>query len=183
MQNGKVIAYASMQLKVHERNYPTHDIELAAVVFAVKIWRDYLYGVHVDVFTDHKGLKYVFTQKELNILQRRWLYLLKDHDMSVLYHPGKDNVVANALSRMIMGSVSHLDEAKKDLARDVHRLTRLGVRLESSPYGGAIVHHSSESSLVVEVKSKQHLDLSLMELSKTVLGKLNESFSLGGMVY
>ena len=141
-----------------------------------------MYGVHMDVFIDHKSLQYVFTQKELNLQQRRWLELLKDYDMSVLYHPEKANVVADALSRMTMGSVSHLDEAKKDLARDVHRLTRLGVRLESSPYGGAIVHHSSESSLVVEVKSKKYPDLALMELKESVLGKLNESFSLGGMV-
>ena len=75
MQHGKVIAYASRQLKVHEKNYPTHDLELAAVVFALKIWRHYLYGVHVDVFTDHKSLQYVFTQKDLNLRQRRcWNY-------------------------------------------------------------------------------------------------------------
>ncbi|WMV46051.1 hypothetical protein MTR67_039436, partial [Solanum verrucosum] len=96
MQNGKVIAYASRQLKVHEKNYPTHDLELAAVVFALKIWRHYLYGVHVDVFTDHKSLQYVFTQKDLNLRQRRWLEFLKDYDMSVHYHPGKANVVADA---------------------------------------------------------------------------------------
>ncbi|WMV51153.1 hypothetical protein MTR67_044538, partial [Solanum verrucosum] len=86
MQNGKVIAYASRQLKVHEKNYPTHDLELAAVVFALKIWRHYFYGVHVDVFTDHKSLQYVFTQKDLNLRQRRWLEFLKDYDMSVHYH-------------------------------------------------------------------------------------------------
>ncbi|WMV43384.1 hypothetical protein MTR67_036769 [Solanum verrucosum] len=87
MQRGKVIAYASRQLKVHEKNYPTHGLELAAVVFALKIWRHYLYGVHVDVFTYHKSLQYVFTQKELNLRQRRWLEFLKDYDMSVHYHP------------------------------------------------------------------------------------------------
>ena len=108
--------------------------------------------------------------------------MLKYYDMSVLYQPGKANVVADALSRMTMGSVSHLDEAKKDLAREVHRLSRLGVRFECSPDGGAKVHHNSGSSLVVEVKSKQHLDLSLMELKESVLGKLNESFSLGWML-
>ncbi|WMV45323.1 hypothetical protein MTR67_038708, partial [Solanum verrucosum] len=96
MQNGKVIAYASRQLKVHEKNYPTHDLELAAVVFALKIWRHYLYGVHVDVFTDNKSLQYVFTQKDLNLRQRKWLEFLKDYDMSVHYHPGKANVVADA---------------------------------------------------------------------------------------
>ncbi|WMV45519.1 hypothetical protein MTR67_038904, partial [Solanum verrucosum] len=80
----KVITYASRQLKVHEKNYPTHDLELAAVVFALKIWRHYLYGVDVDVFTDHKSLQYVFNQKDLNLCQRRCLELLKYYDMSFL---------------------------------------------------------------------------------------------------
>ena len=127
-----MIAYASRQLKPHEKNYPTHDLELAAVVFALKIWRHYLYGVHVDVFTDHKSLQYVFTQRELNLRQRRWLELLKDYDMSVLYHSGKATVVADALSRVSMGSVSHVVEGKKELARDVHRLARLRVGLFDS---------------------------------------------------
>ncbi|KAI3821411.1 hypothetical protein L1987_08979 [Smallanthus sonchifolius] len=99
MQRGKVIAYASRQLKVHEVNYPTHDLELAAVVFALKIWRHYLYGVKCTIYSDHKSLKYFFEQKELNMRQRRWLELLKDYDCEILYHPGKANVVADALSR------------------------------------------------------------------------------------
>ncbi|KAD4385982.1 hypothetical protein E3N88_26151 [Mikania micrantha] len=99
MQRGKVIAYASRQLKTHEINYPIHDLELAAVVFALKIWRHYLYGVKCTIYTDHKSLKYFFTQKELNMRQRRWLELLKDYDCEILYHPGKANVVADALSR------------------------------------------------------------------------------------
>ena len=82
-----MITYAFGQLKVHEKNYPNHDLELAAVVFELKIWRHYLYGVHVDVFTDHKSLQYVFTHKELNLHQRRWLEYLKDNNMSVHYHP------------------------------------------------------------------------------------------------
>ena len=89
MQRGKVIAYASRQLNVHENNYPNHDLELAALVFALKIWRHYMYGVHVHVYNDHKSLQYVFTQKELNRCQRRCLELLKDYDMSVHYYPGK----------------------------------------------------------------------------------------------
>ena len=103
--------------------------------------------------------------------------------MSVLYHPGKANIVADALSRMTMGSVSHIDEHMTYLVRDVHRLFRLGVRFEDSQNGGFMVHHSSDSSLVVEVKSKQHLDQALMELNESVLGKLNKSLSLRGMVY
>ncbi|KAL0562097.1 hypothetical protein IC582_002547 [Cucumis melo] len=99
MQQGKVVAYASRQLKSHEQNYPTHDLELAAVVFALKIWRHYLYGEKIQIFTDHKSLKYFFTQKELNMRQRRWLELVKDYDCEILYHLGKANVVADALSR------------------------------------------------------------------------------------
>ncbi|GJS49982.1 putative nucleotidyltransferase, ribonuclease H [Tanacetum coccineum] len=91
--------YASRQLKPYEVNYPTHDLELAAVVFALKIWRHYLYGEACDIFTDHKSLKYIFTQRELNMRQRRWLELLKDYDTNIQYHPGKANVVADALSR------------------------------------------------------------------------------------
>ncbi|KAD2805327.1 hypothetical protein E3N88_38704 [Mikania micrantha] len=99
MQRGKVIAYASRQLKPNEVNYPTHDLELAAVVFALKIWRHYLYGVKCTIYTDHKSLKYFFEQKDLNMRQRRWLELIKDDDCDILYHPGKANVVADALSR------------------------------------------------------------------------------------
>ncbi|WMV59290.1 hypothetical protein MTR67_052675, partial [Solanum verrucosum] len=103
MHNCKVIAYASKQLKIHEKNYPTHDLEFSMVVFALKIWHRYLYGVFVDVVTDHKSLQYVFNQKELNLKQMRWLKFLKDYEMSILYHPGMANVVADALSRLSMG--------------------------------------------------------------------------------
>ena len=92
-------------------------------------------------------------------------------------------MVADALSHKTMGSVSHIDDSKKYLVRDVHRLSRLGVILEDSSDGGFMVHDNSESSLVVEVKSKQHLDKSLMEFKKTVLGKLNKAFSISGMVF
>ncbi|WVZ85002.1 hypothetical protein U9M48_031967 [Paspalum notatum var. saurae] len=99
MQEGRVIAYASCQLRKHEVNYPTHDLELLAVVYALKKWRHYLLGNTCHVYTDHKSLKYIFTQPELNMRQRRWLELIKDYDLEVHYHPGKANVVADALSR------------------------------------------------------------------------------------
>ncbi|GJY39282.1 putative reverse transcriptase domain-containing protein [Tanacetum coccineum] len=99
MQNEKVIAYASRQLKIHEKNYTTHDLELGAVVFALKIWRHYLYGTKCTVFTDHKSLQHILDQKELNMRQHRWLELLSDYDCEIRYHPGKANVVADALSR------------------------------------------------------------------------------------
>ena len=93
------MAYALPQLRPHKINYPTHDLELAAVVFALKIWRHYLYGARFDVFSDHKSLRYLFDQKELNMRQRRWMEFLKDYEFGLQYHPGKANVVADALSR------------------------------------------------------------------------------------
>ncbi|GJV48760.1 putative reverse transcriptase domain-containing protein [Tanacetum coccineum] len=99
MQNEKVIAYASRQLKIHKKNYTTYDLELGAVVFALKMWRHYLYGTRCTVFTDHKSLQHILDQKELNIRQRRWLELLSDYDYDIRYHPGKANVVTDALIR------------------------------------------------------------------------------------
>ncbi|GJX82274.1 putative nucleotidyltransferase, ribonuclease H [Tanacetum coccineum] len=99
MQRGKVIAYASRQLKILENNYTIHDLELGAIVFALKIWRHYLYGTKSVIYTDHNSLHHIFSQKELNMRQRRWIELFSDYDCEIHYHPGKVNVVANALSR------------------------------------------------------------------------------------
>jgi hypothetical protein len=99
MQDGKVISYLSRQLRPHELSYPTHDLELGAVVHALKTWRHYLMGNRCEIYTDHKSLKYIFSQKELNMRQRRWIELIKDYDLGIYYHPGKANVVADALSR------------------------------------------------------------------------------------
>ena len=99
MQEGTVVAYASRQLKPHEKNYPTHDLALAAIMFALKIRRHYLYGEKGFIYTDHKSLKYFPSQRELNLRQRRWMKLIKDYDCVIDYHPGKANVVADALSR------------------------------------------------------------------------------------
>nr|GFC16005.1 putative reverse transcriptase domain-containing protein [Tanacetum cinerariifolium] len=120
IQHGKVIAYASRQLKPYEVNYPTHDLELAAVVFALKIWRHYLYGESCDIFTDHKSLKYIFTQRDLNMRQRRWLELLKDYDTNIQYHPGKANVVADALSKK-SGMIAGIN-VEEEIICDLERL-------------------------------------------------------------
>ncbi|GJV49676.1 putative reverse transcriptase domain-containing protein [Tanacetum coccineum] len=99
MKREKVTAYPSCQLKIHEKNYTTHDLELGAIVFALKVWRHYLYGTRCIVFTDHKSLQHILDHKELNMRQRRWLELLSDYDCEIRYHSGKANVVADALSR------------------------------------------------------------------------------------
>ncbi|KAI5334636.1 hypothetical protein L3X38_024769 [Prunus dulcis] len=128
MQYGRVIAYASRQLKKHEMNYPVHDLELAAVVFALKIWRHYLYGAICQIFTDHKSLKYLFTQKELNLRQRRWLELIKDYDCTIEHHLRRANVVADALSRKSSGSVPYLRGSYVPLMIELRKLrVELGV--------------------------------------------------------
>ncbi|GKA59694.1 putative reverse transcriptase domain-containing protein, partial [Tanacetum coccineum] len=99
MQRGKVIAYASRQLKIYKENYTTHDLKLGAVVFALKIWRHYLYGTKSVIYTDHKSLQHIFSRKELNMRQRRWIELFSDYDYEIRYHPGKANVVADALTQ------------------------------------------------------------------------------------
>ena len=103
MQSGRVVAYGYRQLKNHEQNYPTHDLELAAIVFALKIWRHYLYGEQFEVFSDHKSLKYIFTQRDLNMRQHRCMEYLDNYNFTFHYHPGKANVVADALSRKSWG--------------------------------------------------------------------------------
>ena len=105
MQCERVVAYGSCQLKNHEQNYYTHDMELVVVVFALKIWHHYLYGEEFEVYSDHKSLKYIITQRDLNIRQRRCMELLKDYDFTLHYHPGKANVVADALSRKSRGAL------------------------------------------------------------------------------
>jgi len=132
MQHGRVVAHALRQLKTHEINYPVHDLELAAVVFALRVWRHYLYGSWFQIFTDHKSFKYLMSQKELNMRQRRWVELIKDYDNIIDYHPGKANVVADALSRKdkaIKGGPATWNE------KTMIELKRLGVVLNMSPEG------------------------------------------------
>ncbi|KAK5802657.1 hypothetical protein PVK06_030269 [Gossypium arboreum] len=139
MQEGRVVAYASRQLKPHEKNYPTHDLELAAIVFALKIWRHYLFGEKCHVYSDHKSLKYLMTQRDLNLRQRRWLELLKDYELVIDYHPGKANVVANALSR-----------------KSLFALRAMNVHLSILP----------DNVLVVELKAKPLLTHQIREAQK-----------------
>ena len=130
MQEGRVIAYASWQLKKHEVNYPTHDLELAAVVHALKIWRHYLLGNVCHIYTDHKSLKYIFTQPELNMRQRRWLELIKDYNLEVHYHLGKANVVADALSRK--SHCNTLEALLEDRFNLLHRVVLHNITISCS---------------------------------------------------
>ena len=165
MQNDRVIAYASRQLKKHEENYPTHDLELAAVVFALKIWRHYLYGVPCRIFTDHKSLQYIFTQKELNLRQRRWLELIKDYDCTIEYHPGKANVVADALSRRPESSLSHMRSGYLPLLVD---LRALGVILEVKDSGALLTTFHVRPLLVDQILVGQSQDPQMIKLKEEI---------------
>jgi ribonuclease HI len=123
MQGVKVVAYASRQLREHEENYPTHDLELAAVIHSLKIWRHYLMGNKCDIYTDHKSLKYIFTQSKLNLRQRRWLELIKEYDLNIHYHPGKANVVADALSRKHYCNNLTVQEEQPALHEELEKLS------------------------------------------------------------
>ncbi|KAL0544761.1 hypothetical protein IC582_019886 [Cucumis melo] len=160
MQDGNVIAYASRQLKEHECNYPTHDLELAAVVLALKIWRHYLFREKCHIFTDHKSLKYIFDQKELNLRQRRWLELIKDYDCTIEYHPGKANVVADALSRKSRLPKSALCGIRVTLLNEL-RGYKAVVTTEDS--GSLLAQFQVRSSLVTEIVRRQSEDNNLQK--------------------
>jgi hypothetical protein len=139
MQEGRVVAYSSRQLKAHEKNCPIHDLELAVVVHALKTWRHYLYGQKSDVYTDHKSLKYIFTQSELNMRQQIWLELIEDYELEIHYHPGKANVVADALSRKSQVNMIVAHPMPYELAKEYDRLSlgflnnTRGVTIELEP--------------------------------------------------
>ncbi|GJT58364.1 putative nucleotidyltransferase, ribonuclease H [Tanacetum coccineum] len=171
MQHGKVIAYASRQLKPYEVNYPTHDLELAAVVFALKIWRHYLYGESCDIFTDHKSLKYIFTQRELNMRQRRWLELLKDYDTNIQYHPGKANVVADALSRK-SGMIAGI-KVEEEIIRDLERLDiELCVRGQSGFWASLRVEPNLISQIQGQVRRMTEKSGQLFRLLISSTGRI-----------
>ena len=131
MQDHRVIAYASRALRRHEENYATHDLELAAVVHALKIWRHYLLGHPVHIYSDHKSLNYIFTQNELNLLQMRWLELIKDYDLEIHYHPGKANVVADVLSRKANCNCTSSTHVHATLCQEMEKMN-LAIRAEGT---------------------------------------------------
>ncbi|GFS42569.1 hypothetical protein Acr_00g0080620 [Actinidia rufa] len=175
MQHGKVIAYASRQLRPHEKNYPTHDLELAAVVFALKIWRHYLYGVTCEVFTDHKSLKYLFTQKELNMRQRRWLELIKDYDVLIQYHPGKANVVADALSRKSTVNLACLVTSQVPL---LDELERAEIEVVAPDTNTMLTTMIAQPTLIEIVKQRQPEDPYLWKVYEEMLVNPKLDFTL-----
>ena len=149
MQSGRVVAYGSRQLKNHEQNYPTHDMELATVVFALKIWRHFLYGEQFEVYSNHKSLKYIFTQRDLNTRQRRWMEFLEDYDFTLHYHPGKANVVADALSWKSQGVLASIASREWWILETVGQFW-LQYREQAQGTLGSLVATSSLLSRVIE---------------------------------
>ena len=160
MQDRRVVSYASRQLRPHALNYATHDLELAAIVHALKTWRHFLIGNRCNVYTDHKSLKYIFTQKELKLRQRRWLELIKDYDMKLHYHPGKANVVADALSRKSYVNTLVSGGMPKELAEDLREL-----RLEIVPRG-FVAALEVQSTLLEKIREAQKDDKEIAEIKE-----------------
>jgi hypothetical protein len=169
MQEGKVVAYASGQLRKHEHNYPTHHLELAAIVHTLKIWRHYMIGTKCQIFTYHKSLKYIFTQRDLNLRQRRWLELIKDYDLDIQYHPGKANVVADALSRKSQANMLVARLMPQELCWEMAQLN-LGIAAQSESMTLEI-----ESTLEQEIRKGQLNEEKIKEYKKLIeLGKVPE---------
>ena len=175
MQEKKAVACASRQLKVHERNYPTHDLELVAIMFALKILRNYLYGAQFRVFSDHKSPKYLFDQNELNMRQRRWMEFLKDYDFELLYHPRKANVVVDTLSRKVVHT-THLMIKEVELL-EKSRGMKLQVELGSESIRCSTLTISSD--FLDSVRERQLLDVSLNRVREQLGSDEAKDFAMG----
>jgi hypothetical protein len=162
MQDGNVVAYASRQLRKHEAHYPTHDLELADVVHALKIWRYYLMGKRCELYRDHKSLKYIFTQSNLNLRQRRWLELIKNYDHGINYHPRNANVVADALSQRSHVSQLVVDSMPFELCEEFDKLNlRIIANTEA-------MEMKVGSSLLQEIQKGQLEDEKVQELNYNI---------------
>jgi hypothetical protein len=162
MQDGHVVAYASRQLRKHEEHYPTHNLELAAVVHALKLWRHYLIGKICEVYSDHKSLKYIFTHPDLNLRQRRWLEIIKDYDLGINYHPGKVNVVADALSRWTYLNGLTVETMPFDHCSE---MDKLNLRLTVN---NRVVTMEMDSTLPQDIRKGQKEDEKLQEISRNI---------------
>jgi hypothetical protein len=171
MQDGHMVAYASRQLRKHEAHYPTHDLELAAVVHALKIWRHYLMGKRSGQYMDHKSLKYIFTQFNLNLRQRRWLELIKDYDLGINYHPRKANVVADALSQRSYVTQLVVHSMPFELCEEFDKLNlRIIVNTEA-------MEMEVGSSLLQEIRRGQQEDEKVQETKRNIKEEKSPGFS------
>ena len=171
MQHGKVITYASRQLKDYETYYPTHDLELAAIVFALKIWRHYMYGVQCDIYTDYKTPKYLFTRKELNVHQGRWLELLNDYDFEIHYHSVKGNKVADALGQKSNGSVMSLRQLPRELQKEI-------IDFELQIISGKLAALHVHPTLLQQIKEEQSKDKKLEEIAYEMIKEKSEDYTI-----
>jgi hypothetical protein len=169
MQEALVVCYASQQLRKHEENYLTHDLELATVLHALKIWRHYLIGHHCDIYSDHKSLKYIFTKNDLNLRQRQWLELIKDYDLRLKYHPGKANVVAEALNCKKYCNASFARRMRPKLRREIEYLN-LGMVNE------ATVTTEVKPTLEAEIREGQLEDAKLKEIRQLMRDNKTSDF-------
>jgi ribonuclease HI len=169
MQDGQVVSYASCQLRKHKENYPTHDLELAAVVHALKIWRHYLIGHRCEIYSDHKSLKYIFTQNDLNLRQRRWLELIKDYDLEINYHSGKANVVADALSRKRYCNATFAKRIRPELHKEIKYLNLTIVN-------DTIVAMEVEPTLEAEIRKGQLEYAKLKEMRQLIKDNKTSAF-------
>jgi hypothetical protein len=162
MQDGHVVVYASRQLRKHEEKYLIHDLELVAVVHVLKIWRHYIIGKRCEVYSDHKSLKYIFTQPDLNLRQRRWLELIKEYDLGINYHPSKANVVADALSRR-----SHMNMlATRELLPEFYKeFEKLNLGWVSST---EVVIMEVASTLEQDIRKGQLEDAKIQEIKEQI---------------
>ena len=169
MQSGRVVAYGSRQLKNHEQNYPTHGMELEAIVFVLKIWCHYLYGKKFEVYSDHKSLKYIFTQRDLNMRQRIWMEFLEDYDFTLHYHPRKANVVADALNRKSRGALVSI--ASREW-RILETMGHFGLQYSEQAQGvmGSLVAMPSLLSRVIESQGQDTEVVSIRDRIRSGMG-------------
>jgi hypothetical protein len=169
MHDGQVVSYASRQLRKHEENYPTHDLELAAVVHALKIWSHYLISHRCEIYSDHKSLKYIFTQNNLNLRQRQWLELIKDYDLRINYHPGKANVVADALSHKKYCNTTFAKRIQSELHKEIKYLN-LAIANNTT------VAMEVEPTLEAEIRKGQLEDAKLKEIRQLIKDNKTSAF-------
>jgi hypothetical protein len=167
MQDNRVIAYASQALRPHKQNYPTHDLELVAIVHALKIWRHYLLGAHCNIYTDHKSLKYIFTQTDLNMRHRRWLELIK-YNLEVHYHLRKANVVADALSRKAQCNCFTMDSRVNTLCDELNKL-----KIEVVPFA-TLDFISIEPTLLDQIVMAQLSDKGVLIIKEMLNQKIKK---------